>query len=1126
MSLVLLLVACVTDAPQPYVGECAEYPDGFYDYGAIGIGSCLSGPIDLAWITDPDDAAGAVLLVTNSNPFLDFATSSVVTIPLDGVPLTGGEVTVSEAGGAGISIPNFASSMAVSETLGLAVVPSRFSDGARLREGDDEVWFVDLSVPKVPSLAAVASQGATSLKVKEDPTPVLLLPESGLVLVGNASDESITVIDLAASPVQVIDAIEEVEIAGIRVFDDDRSGSHIEVADLSVATPKAVPTDNWTLTYTLGTFRIWVPSGEGIHRLTSYGQEDWQASAVGSELEADDTDGVLTELFDPQIWESLLGTRMAFGDVGTGKIHSALNIGALTDWSYESKTLLSPRDDEWDAFLGGPMLLVSDDLEYLFYDGVSSPDGGSPGGIGLATSRDGEDFDRMGEMIVEPGAGAHDTFRTADPYVIYDDQSRTWRMWYGAFDGLTWRVGHATSTDLSSWTADSSAVFEATEGTHAAAPVVAIAGGWYRMWTSRVATDGTNWLGLAVSRDGKDWEDLGLVTPLEGDSSLIDDPVGVGLQALASESWSVHGEQSGQAGVSFQGSEGLVSDSFGWSARLSTGWTLAPVEGFDESANGVSASSWIPELDRIYVTLTGDDGESRVGSATWNEGDPVLDTTVLLEGGNSGFDSAGIFSPVVFETSAGWGMLYAGTNGTLTRMGRATSSDGLAWSRDAGAVLDVGSDWDSVEVIPGSVVQDGSSLVLYYTGSDGERRRIGAATSTDEGQNWTRLEGDRYDWVFDEGAPGEFDDSQVQDPYVVPDGSGLERMWYAGNDGLQWRVGYAERAEGEDDWTRFEDPTSGETLVVLDGVSGSFDVAGTQRPVVLEDSDGFTMLYSGQDSPVLRTGVARGPSPDVFYRQTAEPTTGDRVEFETRSGDAGVRKTIPLERVVDGFSVNGDALSGFALDSKGGFAFLASTSNSYVIVLDVRDDSEPWFDDNYLGVEAVLDARTNSGARGFRSLAVSGDRLYGLNDSPESVMIFDLSTVLDDDWADYVPEAVIGYLPAARGVEQDAGSDTLASVGPSGLAIRDNRLFVTNFNANSVGVYDLSLGQDGTLVDEIANIGENPHAVALSPDGGLLAVSLYVGETSRGTAESSIVLIDVDPDSPSYLDVLARIVNR
>ena len=65
-----------------------------------------------------------------------------------------------------------------------------------------------------------------------------------------------------------------------------------------------------------------------------------------------------------------------------------------------------------------------------------------------------------------------------------------------------------------------------------------------------------------------------------------------------------------------------------------------------------------------------------------------------------------------------------------------------------------------------------------------------------------------------------------------------------------------------------------------------------------------------------------------------------------------------------------------------------------------------------------------------------------------------------------------------------------------------------NFNANSVSVYDLSLGPHGTWTHEIAGVGENPHAMALSPDGSLLAVASFVGRLSGDRVGSQIAFID------------------
>ena len=53
MSVLLLsFFACVVSAPLPDVGPCADYPDGVYEYGQIGIGTCLAGPASLQFLDD------------------------------------------------------------------------------------------------------------------------------------------------------------------------------------------------------------------------------------------------------------------------------------------------------------------------------------------------------------------------------------------------------------------------------------------------------------------------------------------------------------------------------------------------------------------------------------------------------------------------------------------------------------------------------------------------------------------------------------------------------------------------------------------------------------------------------------------------------------------------------------------------------------------------------------------------------------------------------------------------------------------------------------------------------------------------------------------------------------------
>ncbi len=74
--------------------------------------------------------------------------------------------------------------------------------------------------------------------------------------------------------------------------------------------------------------------------------------------------------------------------------------------------------------------------------------------------------------------------------------------------------------------------------------------------------------------------------------------------------------------------------------------------------------------------------------------------------------------------------------------------------------------------------------------------------------------------------------------------------------------------------------------------------------------------------------------------------------------------------------------------------------------------------------------------------------------------------------------------------ERDFGEDNRSSVGPGQVVMHPDgrRLFVSQFNRNSISTYDLTLGPYGTLVRETPLVGENPYSLALSPDGRFLAI--------------------------------------
>jgi DNA-binding beta-propeller fold protein YncE len=69
----------------------------------------------------------------------------------------------------------------------------------------------------------------------------------------------------------------------------------------------------------------------------------------------------------------------------------------------------------------------------------------------------------------------------------------------------------------------------------------------------------------------------------------------------------------------------------------------------------------------------------------------------------------------------------------------------------------------------------------------------------------------------------------------------------------------------------------------------------------------------------------------------------------------------------------------------------------------------------------------------------------------------------------------------------------------------------------------------------VRNVGENPAAIVLSPDGKRAVVANHAGELLRvrddrrsgnTLASATLAVVDIDPSSPSYLSVLTWIKNR
>jgi DNA-binding beta-propeller fold protein YncE/predicted GH43/DUF377 family glycosyl hydrolase len=1113
-----LLAGCIRDAPLPDLGPCAEYPAGVYEYGQVGIGTCLAGPTELEFSEDPD--GNSVLLVTNANPYQVFTGGSLLSIPWDAIDLSLGRAPVHTLGATALDMPTFAGALAVDGDLGMVAV--RLSDEARVRQTMDDVHLVDLSDPSRPKRSTRGTDGGSTIQVRADPVDIVTDPASGLTFVANRTSHSISILDTSGEEIKIVRPWPTWALSSAEFDDVDDSGSRAELSTLEVINPDEIRDDEWTLTWVEGTFRLWMPGTDGLSRATTTLAAGWYESPLGVELDPSTTGSTIEEVRDPH-YES---GRMFFAD--RGNIRAAIADAALTNWGFEAQILLSPRTNGWDTSLGGPSVIEGPEGLYLFYDGG----GQDSAGIGAALSADGVNFARTNEgaPLLEPAEGE---IALADPYIFADEDTDQYRMFLSTWDGARWAIAHATSEDLNTWTLDETFALE-LPASDAAAPVVArVQGAWHLWYAHR---DADTWvIAEATSPDGRTWTDQGPVDDLAAFTSTDTEPPGPALQAALTSAFRVEGADAGiqsfpaVPGVPFGDSTG------GWLGMALAGYQLGPGDAGADSSGGLRVDAVDLDSGRAWLTLTDAAGNPSVGVATIDDDGTLLPDSGAIYSGTAGaFDRHGAESPVVAQIDGVWHLYYAGIRDDAQAIGLLTSTDGETWTPQ-GKVFGTGSGFDVGRVAPGSIEPlDDGRVRLWYSGFDGAVWRIGSAVSSN-GRSFTRESSDTHDYRLGTGSPGQWHDSGVRDPWIVAgtndDGVEGVHAWFSGFDGDLWRIGYAFRPTDGDQFELSTNAVTLEPRPVVNASGGLFHPNGVERPVMVQDDLGWTGWYAGLSSDGTRVGALSGAVADRLATRPERPSVGDTITFSTQRGDPDA-DAIPLDVVLPQGAVSGIGLTSLTIDEERGFLYAVSKLLGYFVVIDIRDDSGPAFlDQNYLDIEAVLPFDSGGGAQGFRQIVpVPGtDRLYALNDQPEAIWVLDMSSIEDEPYAHIEPHTVVGWLPAPRGLERDEGASSQTSVGPAQLVVHPDgrRLFLTNFNANSVTVYDLELGPHGQQVAEVSLVGESPYGLVLSPDARHAVIGNFTGEVNAdGFAQATLAILDIDVSSPTYLQVLTWVVNR
>lgn len=332
------------------------------------------------------------------------------------------------------------------------------------------------------------------------------------------------------------------------------------------------------------------------------------------------------------------------------------------------------------------------------------------------------------------------------------------------------------------------------------------------------------------------------------------------------------------------------------------------------TAVAADSHTWTSQADFQAGTLVNLDATSSPGSLTLTRnmnplafspytGNPVFTAN------SSGWDNMAVIPYTVLGGAGAWTMWYSGLNSTSGGIGRATSADGIHWTRDpvypilnASAwpnVLDEsgtykmwyqsvsapyqptaveyatsadGIHWtpysgnpvlspsasafDSLLVAPGGVVHDASGYRMWYTGNNGSLTySVGLATSPD-GIHWTKYSGNP---IITPGFGGAYDGERVIACNVLPWNGGLLMGYVGADSGFVQRIAMATSADGIH-WT----PVPGPTLDV--GPSGSWDDLGLSRMAIADVGGNLTMWYGGSSSSgYWETGLATSTSTAPSY---------------------------------------------------------------------------------------------------------------------------------------------------------------------------------------------------------------------------------------------------------------------
>ena len=215
--------------------------------------------------------------------------------------------------------------------------------------------------------------------------------------------------------------------------------------------------------------------------------------------------------------------------------------------------------------------------------------------------------------------------------------------------------------------------------------------------------------------------------------------------------------------------------------------------------------------------------------------------------------------PVVIKRDDGYKMWYTGQSQGRSRIGFATSTDGVVWKRmSERPVLSPDKAWEKVAVMCPDVIWDAGAKIfrMWYSGGEQyEPDAIGYATSPD-GMTWMKQSGNP---VFKSDPAAEWEKYKVTACQMVKE-DGWHLMFYIGfRDRDHAQIGLARSRDGVSNWERH--PAN----PIVRPEPGAWDQDACYKPYAIYDGHKWLLWYNGRRGGLEQIGVALHEGHDLGF---------------------------------------------------------------------------------------------------------------------------------------------------------------------------------------------------------------------------------------------------------------------